>query len=104
MVRGIEHGAQIEIPGVIPLHLVINDDKFVTAAIGACLLLLRTCRLLKQRHLETNRSRPSGQLLRCVDQTFAECRQPAVPAACELPKIILNAGSRVHRTAHRYDC
>jgi hypothetical protein len=58
--RGADRGAEANIPGGMTVHLVINDEEFVTAARATYLLLMTACRLLKRRHLEPSRHHLGG--------------------------------------------
>jgi hypothetical protein len=49
------------------VHLVINDEEFVTAARATYLLLMTACQLLKRRHLEPSRHHSAGD---CPEPTW----------------------------------
>ncbi|MFY1692961.1 hypothetical protein [Plantactinospora sp. WMMB782] len=55
LLRGADRGAETEIPGGKGVVLSINDNEFVNAAKVTYALLATACRLLKSRHLESDR-------------------------------------------------
>lgn len=55
MLRGADRGAETEIPGGKGIFLSINDEEFVNAAKVTYALLATACRLLRTRHLESER-------------------------------------------------